>query len=242
MHASHACILTCGVGAGKEGDGIHEDILDTLHMIYSSGHLAVVLAVQMFGLLAYNFMGMHVTGNLGAVFRTVLETMRTLFVWLIGLVLFYVGSGVGERWTAYSTIQAAGFAVLVLGTVVYGRGDERAATTVCLPPRPLSTVPSLPGTTCYLTLHLCPTEGVCRPCILGSYGRVRDAGSTFDGLHFAHKGVHLLDAALVCVLCCVLRCRAQPPGQGLELHSKRFGTSQRGVGRMHSMHVSGGTR
>lgn len=116
--------------AGKEGDGIHEDIFDTLHMVASSGRLATVLAVQMFGLLAYNYMGMHVTGNLGAVFRTVLETMRTLFVWLLGLLLFYLGTGLGERWTQYSTIQAAGFAVLVLGTVVYGRGDEHAAKMV----------------------------------------------------------------------------------------------------------------
>lgn len=99
-------------------------------MIGSNGHLAAVLAVQMFGLLAYNYMGMHVTGNLGAVFRTVLETMRTLFVWLLGLLLFYLGTGLGEKWTQYSSIQAAGFAVLVLGTVVYGRGDESAAKLV----------------------------------------------------------------------------------------------------------------
>eukprot|EP00892_Ulva_mutabilis_P009770 jgi/Ulvmu1/7165/UM034_0073.1 len=112
---------------GKEGEGIHEDIVDTVHMITSSPRLAAVLTVQMLGLLAYNYCGMHVTGNLGAVFRTVLETMRTLFVWLLGLALFYAHTGLGERWTQYSPIQAAGFVVLVLGTVVYGRGDERAA-------------------------------------------------------------------------------------------------------------------
>lgn len=75
---------------------------------------------------------MHVTGNLGAVFRTVLETMRTLFVWILGLALFYIGSGLGERWNAFSPIQALGFAVLVVGTVVYGQGDERAVTLVRL--------------------------------------------------------------------------------------------------------------
>jgi hypothetical protein len=99
-------------------------------MIRSDGRLAAVLAVQMGGLLAYNYMGMHVTGNLGAVFRTVLETMRTLFAWLLGLALFYCGTGLGERWNAFSPLQALGFAVLVIGTVVYGRGDERAAWLV----------------------------------------------------------------------------------------------------------------
>lgn len=76
--------------------------------------------------------GMHVTGNLGAVFRTVLETMRTLFVWLLGLALFYLGTGLGERWNVFSPLQALGFAVLVVGTVVYGQGDERAAAMVRL--------------------------------------------------------------------------------------------------------------
>ena len=76
---------------------------------------------------------MHVTGNLGAVFRTVLETMRMLSVCLLGLALFYLGTGLGERWNVFSPLQAAGFTVLVVGTVVYGRGDERAATLVCFP-------------------------------------------------------------------------------------------------------------
>ena len=52
-------------------------------------------------------------GGLGAVFRTVLETMRTLFVWLVDLLLFYTPLGMGklgEAWTTYSFIQAAGCA------------------------------------------------------------------------------------------------------------------------------------
>jgi len=50
-------------------------------------------------------------GQLGAVFRTVLETTRTLFVWLVDLVLFYTPLGMGslgESWSTYSLIQAAG--------------------------------------------------------------------------------------------------------------------------------------
>lgn len=54
--------------------------------------------------------GAHV-GGLGAVFRTVLETMRTLFVWLVDLLLFYTPLGLGklgESWSAWSFLQAAG--------------------------------------------------------------------------------------------------------------------------------------
>ena len=43
--------------------------------------------------------------------------------------LFYVplpkGLGeIGERWERSSYLQALGFLILVLGTLVYGRGDE----------------------------------------------------------------------------------------------------------------------
>lgn len=47
--------------AGEEGHGIHEDLVDTMHMIRSDGRLAAVLAVQMFGLLAYNYAGAVLT-------------------------------------------------------------------------------------------------------------------------------------------------------------------------------------
>ena len=52
-------------------------------------------------------------GQLGAVFRTVLETLRTLFVWLVDLLLFYTPLGIGklgEAWGTYSYVQALGCA------------------------------------------------------------------------------------------------------------------------------------
>ncbi|KAL6759741.1 hypothetical protein V8C86DRAFT_2568243 [Haematococcus lacustris] len=112
---------------GTEGEGLHEDGLDTLQMIRNSRALQIILAIDMVALLMYNVSGMMVTGHLGAVFRTVLETTRTLFVWLLGLVLYYTPLGMGklgEQWNQYSYLQAFGFAVLVSGTLVYSRGDE----------------------------------------------------------------------------------------------------------------------
>ena len=100
-------------------------------MITHSPAIAVTLAVDMTALLLYNVSGMAVTGHLGAVFRTVLETGRTLFVWIVDLLLFYGGVGgkhggtrLGESWSSWSWMQLGGFAVLVAGTLVYGRGDE----------------------------------------------------------------------------------------------------------------------
>lgn len=114
---------------GDEGEGIHENIIDTVTMIGNNRGLMIVLIVDCMALAFYNIMGMMVTGHLGAVFRTVLETTRTLFVWLVGLLLFYTPLGMGtlgEAWNQYSWLQAAGFCVLVAGTLVYQRGEDES--------------------------------------------------------------------------------------------------------------------
>lgn len=99
-------------------------------MITHSRSISLTLAVDMTALMLYNVAGMAVTGHLGAVFRTVLETGRTLFVWIVDLLLFYggvAGGKLGESWSAWSWLQAGGFVVLVAGTLIYGRGDEEEA-------------------------------------------------------------------------------------------------------------------
>jgi drug/metabolite transporter (DMT)-like permease len=115
---------------GQEGGGLREDSIESWHMITHDPTLMWVTLASVVVYLAYNTAGMYVTEELGAVTRTVLETMRTLFVWAGGLALYYSsGTGrIGERWDNYSYFQAIGFAVLAAGTVVYGRGDDLEAT------------------------------------------------------------------------------------------------------------------
>lgn len=165
---------------GPEGEGIHEDFIDTLTMVRHSRVLQVVLAVDMAALLAYNVAGMAVTGHLGAVFRTVLETMRTLFVWLVGLLLYYTPLGVGqlgESWSVYSWLQAAGFVVLVTGTLVYRQGDYEANrlllaealalrnTAAAIPSQPMAVGPERQSFRATQTI------------VSGSYSRSLQAGS-----------------------------------------------------------------
>jgi len=106
-----------------------ENSLDSFELVKSSNGIAMLVLAQMGAMLCYNFAGMCVTDNLGAVFRTILETTRTLFVWAVDCVLFYgfPDTGLGEGLTKYSYLQAIGFAVLVLGTLVYDKGDWVAA-------------------------------------------------------------------------------------------------------------------
>merc|ERR1711981_1007761 len=106
--------------------------MGTLHMIFDTkGHaILLCLAFTCFIMLGYNVLGMQVTGHLGALFRSILETTRTLLAWIAGLVMYYAnvkmyGEPIGEAWNSYSYLQAAGFAVLVAGTIIYGKGDEK---------------------------------------------------------------------------------------------------------------------
>lgn len=128
---------------GSEGGGFHEDSLESWHMITSDPALMWVTIASVFVYLLYNSAGMYVTEELGAVTRTVLETMRTLFVWLGGLALFYSSStgAIGESWTgASSWAQAGGFAILAIGTVVYGQGNEQHEKAARTMERQLSTI------------------------------------------------------------------------------------------------------
>lgn len=63
---SQLCVLMPLVSTlpGKEGEGIHEDAMDTLSMIASSRPLQILLAADMLALLLYNVTGMLVTGAL----------------------------------------------------------------------------------------------------------------------------------------------------------------------------------
>ncbi|XRB13215.1 solute carrier family 35 protein [Pseudoscourfieldia marina] len=110
--------------------GVVENTQDTLRMLSTTPLIAIVVVVQAVSLYAYNFTGMSVTGHFSAIFRTVLETLRTLFVWMVDLVLFYAhvqsgGKPLGESWNSYSVLQLVGFFCLVAATLVYARGDVK---------------------------------------------------------------------------------------------------------------------
>ncbi|PRW60118.1 glycosyl hydrolase isoform A [Chlorella sorokiniana] len=113
---------------GREGGGIHEDTWESLHMLAGSAALRWAVGLTLLTVAVYNVAGMLVTDRMGATTRTVLETTRTLLIWLVNLLLYYgqpfKGAALGERWTAHSWLQAVGFGVLVAGTLTYGHGEE----------------------------------------------------------------------------------------------------------------------
>jgi hypothetical protein len=118
------------VPSEHEGNGIHEDTIDTFLMLRNLPvliGLSILLVIFMFGL---NLFGMIVCEITNATMRSILESTRTVCIWVVQLILYYAlentqygqhHPGIGEPWSMWSWMQLAGFGLLVTGMFVYNR-------------------------------------------------------------------------------------------------------------------------
>jgi hypothetical protein len=81
-------------------------------------------------ILGLNVSGMIVTEITNATMRTIIESMRTLCIWVVEIILYYAlekttygqhHPGSGEEWSVWSWMQLSGFGLLVTGMFVYNR-------------------------------------------------------------------------------------------------------------------------
>ena len=130
-------IITCCVflpvtqfigNVSDEGNGIHEDTLDTFVMIKNSPVLIGFVIFYVLVILFYNVTGMFVTKYTSAVLRTILEGLRTLCIWIVQVIIYYIikdrdyghqHPSLGEEITIWSLMQLAGFLLLFTGTLLY---------------------------------------------------------------------------------------------------------------------------
>lgn len=102
-----------------------ENIIDGFYMVSNSWPLLAIMFMDMTMMLFYNLFGLEVTDSLSGVHRVVIETLRTLSVWLLDLFIYYILSDgkLGEAWTQYSYLQLIGFMLMVIGTLIYNYGN-----------------------------------------------------------------------------------------------------------------------
>jgi len=101
----------------------HEDTLESLTMIKNSIDLIGLLCTYLFSILFYNISGLNVMKNLSAIHLSILQATRTLCIWLVDIIIYYLIpiEGHGERWTEWSPLQLCGFGFLVLGNLIYNK-------------------------------------------------------------------------------------------------------------------------
>ena len=107
----------------SEGNGVHEDTIDTFKMIGNNPTILAFVIIYVIVILLYNVFGMYVTSVTSAVIRTILEGLRTLCIWVVELVIFYSTGNpdLGEEWTIFSYMQLAGFILLFTGMLLYNK-------------------------------------------------------------------------------------------------------------------------
>lgn len=101
---------------GKDA-GAYENVLDSAHMLTSSGLLAMWVLIYLFSIACFNFLGVTISGKLSAVHRTINDALRTAIVWGVQLVLNSCGSKYGAGWTEHSWMQLLGFLCLIMGSL-----------------------------------------------------------------------------------------------------------------------------
>lgn len=113
-----------------DGNGIHEDTYDALVMCTQNKTIILFSILYLSVNLGKNLMAMFVIKVTSAVMRTIVESLRTLFIWAVQLILFYSMEGselgnhhpdLGEEWNKWSWMELSGFLMLFTGTLTYNK-------------------------------------------------------------------------------------------------------------------------
>jgi len=86
---------------------------DSISALKDMGHHPGLLAYSLGSVISiafFNFFGVSITKHLNAATRMVLDSLRTVIVWAVSLIL---------KWEKFCYINVIGFIVLVAGTVVF---------------------------------------------------------------------------------------------------------------------------
>eukprot|EP00927_Polykrikos_kofoidii_P070794 TRINITY_DN67178_c0_g1_i1.p1 TRINITY_DN67178_c0_g1~~TRINITY_DN67178_c0_g1_i1.p1 ORF type:complete len:446 (-),score=61.50 TRINITY_DN67178_c0_g1_i1:366-1703(-) len=103
-----------------EENGSYCSTADALNMIFGSGMLLFLFISYMASISVYNLVGITVGKKMSAVVRCLVDSCRTIVVWIVNLILFYfVDEKLGVGWQGHTWLEATGFVILVIGTLLY---------------------------------------------------------------------------------------------------------------------------
>ena len=87
-----------------------EDITDAISMLENNWWILLASFIFILSVGAFNFAGVTVTSTMNATTRMVLDSIRTMLVWVISLHI---------HWQRLQPLQPVGYFVLVVGTAIY---------------------------------------------------------------------------------------------------------------------------
>lgn len=102
--------IKVGVPFNDNANGSLEDLPDALVQIANNWQLILAILGTVISIAFFNFAGISVTKEISATSRMVLDSVRTLVIWFISLLL---------GWQAFQWLQLLGFAALLFGMCLY---------------------------------------------------------------------------------------------------------------------------
>ncbi|RMZ75575.1 hypothetical protein DV737_g5249, partial [Chaetothyriales sp. CBS 132003] len=103
-------ILHLTVGVSKAGKYGYFDAAEGYRQVFSNRGIAISSLAIMVSIGGFNFFGLSVTRSISATSRSIIDTCRTLFIWIVSL---------GLGWESFKWLQVVGFALLVYGTFMF---------------------------------------------------------------------------------------------------------------------------
>jgi hypothetical protein len=93
-----------------------ENAIFAVKQIWESGKLKAYLSLYVLSIAFFNFSGLTISKNVSSTARTIVDTLRTIVIWLFFLAFPYIPEETKET---FSWLQLLGFLILILGSLIY---------------------------------------------------------------------------------------------------------------------------
>ncbi|XP_018425361.1 PREDICTED: solute carrier family 35 member F6 [Nanorana parkeri] len=109
-------------GFSNSARGVLEDSLDAFCQIGRQPLIILALLGNIISIAFFNFAGISVTKEISATTRMVLDSLRTVVIWVVSLAV---------GWEQFHPLQILGFVILLLGTCLYNGLHRRFMCARC---------------------------------------------------------------------------------------------------------------
>jgi len=99
-----------------------EDAIDAFVQMGNNPWLIASIVGTIISIAFFNFAGISVTKEMSATTRMILDSVRTLFIWITSLAL---------KWESFHALQIPGFILLIIGMCVYNNLMPARVQTCC---------------------------------------------------------------------------------------------------------------
>ena len=93
-----------------------ENAIFAVKQIWESGKLKAYLSLYVLSIAFFNFSGLTISKNVSSTARTIVDTLRTIVIWLFFLTFPNIPEETKET---FSWLQLLGFLILILGSLIY---------------------------------------------------------------------------------------------------------------------------